>query len=135
MRRPARQTGKGRALVRTVTLVVCTTCRNGPPEGGDAPRDGQRLFDALQAADLPEGVRLRGVECLSACTRGCTVALSAPGRWSYVQGGLHPALHLPDILTAAALYAAAPDGLVPWRARPEIIRKGTVARIPPMEVS
>jgi predicted metal-binding protein len=37
-----------------------------------------------------------------------------------------------DIIAGAAAYAAAPDGLVPWRARPEIFRKQSLARIPPI---
>lgn len=35
------------------------------------------------------------------------------------------------ILDGLARYATAPDGLVPWRERPEAFRKGVVARIPP----
>ena len=37
-----------------------------------------------------------------------------------------------DIVAGAADYAAAPEGLVPWRSRPEIFRKPTLARIPPI---
>ena len=37
-----------------------------------------------------------------------------------------------DIVAGAVAYAAAPDGLVPWRARPEIFRKQSLARIPPI---
>jgi predicted metal-binding protein len=37
-----------------------------------------------------------------------------------------------DILAGAAAYAASPDGLVPWRSRPEIFRKQSLARIPPI---
>ncbi len=36
-----------------------------------------------------------------------------------------------DLLTGAARYAATSDGLVPWRERPTIFRKGVIARIPP----
>ena len=39
-----------------------------------------------------------------------------------------------DILSGAAAYAAAPDGIVPWRERPEIFRKQSIARIPPLEL-
>lgn len=39
---------------------------------------------------------------------------------------------VPEILSGAAAYAAAPDGLVPWRERPEIIRKNSLARLPPI---
>jgi predicted metal-binding protein len=39
-----------------------------------------------------------------------------------------------DILAGAAAYAATPNGLVPWRARPEVFRKQSLARIPPMSL-
>lgn len=119
----------------TVTLYVCTTCRRGLPETGDQPRAGAVLYDALLAAGAPEGVELRPVECLSACDHGCNVALSAPGRWSYVYGRMDPEVHVGDILAGAAAYARAPDGLVPWRDRPVIFRKQSLARIPPLEHS
>ena len=74
------------------------------------------------------------VECLSACNNGCSVALPAPGRWSYVYGRMSQD-NAKDIGAGAAAYAAAPDGLVPWRARPEIFRKQSLARIPPLSLS
>lgn len=111
-------------------LHVCTTCRamNAAPE--DEPRPGALLHAALAGADLPEGVDLRPVECLSACSQGCSVALSAPGKWSYVYGRLGPD-DAADILAGAAAYAAAADGIVPWRERPAIFRKQSLGRIPP----
>lgn len=116
-----------------VELLVCVTCRMADAADGDAARPGAQLLAAL-AARLPEGVRVRGVECLSNCARGCTVALRGPGRWAYVYGDIDPALHLDAVLDGAARYRDAPDGLVPWRARPEHFRKHCIARIPPMEV-
>lgn len=112
-----------------VTLHVCLTCKGAEPLPEGAARPGAELFAALK--DAP-GLRVVGVECLSNCKRACTVALSGPGRWTYVYGDL-TAAHVPDIVAGAAGYAAAPDGLAPWRERPEIFRKGVIARIPPME--
>ncbi len=114
-----------------VTLHVCITCRAGQtiPEGEPTP--GARLRDAILQAGVPEGVNLVPVECLSACSQGCSVALSAPGRWSYVYGRLsHANAH--DVVAGAAADSAAPDGIVPWRTRPEILRKQSLARIPPI---
>jgi predicted metal-binding protein len=113
------------------TLHVCITCRAGQtiPEGQPTP--GARLRDAILEAGVPSEVNLVAVECLSACSQGCSVALSAPGRWSYVYGRLSEA-NAKDVIAGAAAYAAAPDGLVPWRARPEIFRKQSLARIPPI---
>ena len=116
----------------SVTLHVCLTCRRGvEPEG--AARPGTVLHDKLTAAGAPEGVVIRGVDCLSACDSGCSIALSASGRWSYVYGHMDPARHVAEILAGAAAYARAPDGIVPWRERPAIFRKQALARIPPME--
>ncbi len=116
------------AMEDRTELVVCTTCRlpGAPP---DAPLDGARLSAALAARGIPH----RRQECLSACTRGCAVVFRGPGRWTYVQGALDPDRHLPDLLEMIRAYAQAPDGVVPWRQRPEVIRKNTIARIPPME--
>lgn len=117
----------------SVTLHVCTTCKMGGPVAADEPCPGARLLDALQAAGAPDGVRIVPVACLSACDHGCNIALSGPGRWSYVYRGMNPDEHVADILAGAAAYAATPDGLVPWRDRPVVFRKQSLARIPPME--
>lgn len=116
-----------------VTLHVCVTCRgNDTPD--DAPRPGARLHRALEAA-LAErgepGLRLEPVECLSVCKRPCTVAVSSPGRWTYVYGDLDPDTGAETLLDGLARYAATPDGIVPWRERPAAFRKGVIARIPP----
>ena len=116
------------------TLFVCMTCKAGAPldEGQVSP--GALLHAGLLSQDLPDGVRVQGVECLSACTNGCAIALSAPGRWTYVYGRLTLA-DIPDILSGAAAYAASTDGIVPWRERPIIFRKQSLARIPPLEAA
>jgi predicted metal-binding protein len=89
------------------------------------------LHQAIVHFGAPPGVNVEPVECLSACNQGCSVALSAPGRWSYVYGRLSEE-NAGDVVAGAAAYAAAPDGIVPWRTRPEIFRKQSLARIPPI---
>jgi predicted metal-binding protein len=115
----------------TVTLHVCITCRAGETLGEGETTPGKRLHGAILEAGVPDGVSVVPVECLPACNKGCSVALSAPGRWSYVYGRLSDA-NASDVVAGAAAYAAAPDGLVPWRSRPEIFRKQSLARIPPI---
>ncbi|ANW05893.1 DUF1636 family protein [Bradyrhizobium icense] len=117
----------------TVTLHVCITCRAGQPLSEGEITPGARLHSAIFEAGVPENVHVVPVECLSACSHGCSVALSAPGRWSYVYGRLSDA-NAPDVIAGAAAYAAAPDGIVPWRSRPEIFRKQSLARIPPITI-
>ena len=114
------------------TLYVCATCKADQivPEGG-LPL-GAQLRDALLAAECPQGVTIKPVDCLSACSQGCAVALQGRGKWGYVYGRLTPA-DVPDILAGAAAYAASTDGIVPWRERPIIFRKQSLARIPPLD--
>ena len=111
------------------TLFVCITCRReaDPP---DAVRPGARLYAALkaEASDLD----VQPVECLSNCTRSCTVAVAAPGKWTYVVGHLDPERHVSDMVQFARLHRASPDGLTVWRDRPAHVRKNTIARVPPL---
>ncbi|MCP1547401.1 MULTISPECIES: DUF1636 family protein [Methylorubrum] len=124
----------------TAILSVCTTCR----AAGDAsePRAGAKLLAALHAeagrAPVP-GLTIEGAECLSVCKRPCTVAVASPNRWTYVYGDFD-ALEDPDtaartILAGLRRYLETPDGVVPWRERPEAFRKGVVARIPPLKAA
>jgi predicted metal-binding protein len=114
-------------------LHVCVTCLAGE-DRETVPRAGRRLHDALADAQRRQGeppsFRIVEAECLSNCNRGCSVALSGPGRWSYVYGDLGET-SVDDLLAGASRYAATVDGLVPWRERPTIFRKGVIARIPP----
>nr|WP_234394910.1 DUF1636 domain-containing protein [Acetobacter papayae] len=101
-------------------LYVCSTCRAGvaPIEG--QPVAGARLLAALQVAqeassvdaeDRPRPV-IRAVECLSACSRGCAIALARPGSWTYIYGNLSEA-DVADILLGAQGYIASADGIPP----------------------
>jgi predicted metal-binding protein len=114
------------AVPLAATVLVCVTCKSehGP--------DGATLYDALEARLADEDIALRPVECLAVCKRPCTVALAAPGKWTYVVGDLSREANVEDIVIAAQRYAAAPDGLVPWRERPVPFRKGVISRTPPL---
>jgi predicted metal-binding protein len=111
----------------SATLLVCVTCKS------DQGPLGAGLFAALGERFAAEpDIALRPIECLSVCKRPCTVALAAPGKWTYVVGDLTREEHIEDIVTAARLYAASPGGIVPWRERPLSFRKGVVSRTPPL---
>ena len=117
-----------------VELLVCVKCRRETevPEGGTRP--GEALHAALSARTLPDGVTLRAVECLSNCSSGCSVAVRGGAqRWTYVYGNLIEDRDTDVVIEGVSKYAAAPDGLVPWRTRPEHFRKNCIARIPPQE--
>jgi len=117
---------KGETPEAGATLLVCVTCKSDEKEAGKA------LFAALSERFHEAGVALSAVECLAVCKRPCTVALAAPGKWTYVVGDLKPEAHVEDILAAAKAYAASKNGVVPWRERPAPFRKGVVSRTPPL---
>ena len=124
-------------MTSPVTLFVCTSGRR-PVEGqaGAFDHPGKALATELAArvaaAGASDAVLVEPVECLAVCKRPATIALSGAGRWMYLIGDLDPALHLDDIVSAARAYAATDNGIVPWRQRPQIFRKGVVARVPPL---
>jgi predicted metal-binding protein len=119
-------------------LIVCTTCR---PVGAsrELPAAGQALLEAVQAAlralpaaSSPAGLRVIGVACLSGCSRACTVALQAPGKYTYCFGGLVPeAETAAQVLACAIAHRHSVDGLLPWQQRPERLRSGILVRLPP----
>ncbi|MEP2641356.1 DUF1636 domain-containing protein [Roseobacter sp.] len=117
----------------TTELLVCVKCRHGEDAPGDDRRPGQSLYDTLAEACMPEGVRLRPVECLQNCDHGCTVALRGGDRWTYIYGNIDEVSHADMLLDGAARYAATPDGLIPWRERPDHFKRNCIARIPPLE--
>lgn len=120
--------------VQITELLVCTTCRPaGTPREGPAP--GQWLWQEVralvQAQLLPAGVRVRGIACLSACGRACTVALQAPGKHTYCFGDLQPGPAVAgQVLACAALHQASPDGNLPRSERPEALQAGILLRLP-----
>ena len=114
-----------------MTLYVCTTCRSPAAPLGDE-RPGARLHAALAARVDDPMVTIEPVECLSVCKRVCTIAFAAPGKWTYVYGDLRADGSADTILEGARLYAAAEDGIIPWKLRPDALKKGVVARVPPL---
>ena len=116
------------------TIYVCVTCR---AEGDLAEtRAGRRLHDALIAELGPDpALSVVPVECLSVCRRPCTVSFTAPGKWTYVYGDLSPDGAASVVAEAARLYGATADGLIPWKLRADPIKKGVVARVPPLAIA
>ena len=119
-----------------VELLVCTRCRlasrDDAAQDAGAERPGAALFGALSAERI-DGVTVTPVECLSNCSRGCTIALRGTDRWTYIYGAVDVAQHLPAIREGIARYQASTDGRVPWRERPEHFKRNCIARIPPIQ--
>ncbi|MCT4609338.1 MAG: DUF1636 domain-containing protein [Pelagimonas sp.] len=115
-------------------LLVCVKCRREEESPKDDRWPGERLFDALSARDLPEGVQLTPVACMQNCSQGCSVALRGGNRWTYVYGNVDEVSHPDTLLEGAAQYHATEDGLIPWRTRSELFKRNCIARIPPLNI-
>ncbi|WP_303977537.1 DUF1636 domain-containing protein [Dongia mobilis] len=110
----------------THTLFVCTTCKRGPAE---APL-GPGLIDDLAGAGLPADFQVIGTACMSNCTRPLSVALSAPGKATYMLAEIDPADDCAALVELAQLYASKPDGQTKLLERPKAIRRKIIGRIP-----
>lgn len=119
------------AALNGATIFVCITCRAGA-EPAVEPPPGARLAAAAAEAAHGTGIAVQPVRCLANCTRGPSAAIRCSHSWTYVFGGL-------DIACAGALVAGAcllmeaKDGLLPWRGRPEPLKRGLIARVPPLD--
>jgi predicted metal-binding protein len=103
------------------TVTVCVTCR-APTDPLDAPRAGAALAEATAiAAAGDSGISVQRIRCLR-----CDNA------WTYVFGGLEPARDGPSLIIGARLLARAADGIMPWRDRPDSLKRGLIARVPPL---
>ncbi|MER2534681.1 MAG: DUF1636 family protein [Rhizobiaceae bacterium] len=124
--RPGPPPGEG------VTVLVCHSCRRpGDPE--TLPRPGTRLAEAAERAAADTGVAVRRVGCLGNCKRGISAAMLRQGSWSYVFGDLTED-SAGDLVKGALLYAGAGDGFMPFRARPESLKRGLIARLPTLDI-
>lgn len=118
--------------IRVTTVLVCITCRAAT----DAPRSIPRGPDLAAAAQAAVGtssdVRVVQVRCLANCSRGCSAALRRDGAWTYVFGHLDADRDGPALIEGARLLSCSSDGLLPWRGRPEALKRGLIARVPPI---
>lgn len=120
------------------TLFVCKTCatdwKDGKPQGKSG---GQKLLEELtkihQNWELKAEFSIQEVSCMSACSHACTVSLAAPGKYTYLFGDLPVQNSADAILNCAALYYEKSDGSLPWSERPEPLKKGILAKIPPLK--
>ena len=112
------------------TVYVCVTCRK-PGDPDDAPRPGLTLAQATEEAAEGTGIAVCEVECLANCSRSLSAAVACNGAWTYVFGGLEADRDAEALIEGARLLSRAEDGLLPWRGRPDVLKKGLIARIPP----
>ncbi len=115
----------------SATIHVCITCRR-PDDPEVFPRPGADLARATAAAAEGANIRVRRVRCLANCKRGLSAAIRCDGAWSYAFGDLEAASGAAALVQGARLLAAANDGIMPWRGRPEPLKRGMIARLPPL---
>ncbi len=119
------------------TLFVCTTCGSIWQDGKRVGESsGQQLLQQLQqltqAWELRNKFIIQGVECMSACSRSCAIAFVAEDKLTYLFGDLPVDSSASAILQCASQYYVKPDGSLPWSERPEPLKKGILASIPPL---
>jgi predicted metal-binding protein len=116
----------------SMTIYVCVTCKRATdPEEGVRP--GLLLARETARAAQGSGVTVRQVKCLANCNRSLSAAIRRDGAWTYVFGGLDETRDANALIEGARLFAHASDGLMPWRGRPEILKRGLIARVPPID--
>jgi predicted metal-binding protein len=119
------------------TLFVCTVCGGQPATDGDQ-RHGEKLLQQLQTLHpvvTPDGFVIQPVKCMGVCDRPCAIAFVAAGKFTYLFGDLSmDEAELPytaaTVLDCMGQYCAHPDGLLPYRERPELLRDRIIAKIP-----
>jgi len=132
---PDRDDEKAQARDAAATVIyVCTTCRR-PDDPEDYPRPGASLAAATIAAAANAGIKVEPLRCLANCKRGCSAVLRRPDAWTYVFGHLDPAADAQALVAGAKLLSQSADGLMPWRGRPDALKRGLIARIPPLDFS
>ncbi len=118
------------------TLLVCVLCRFSQTEREqEGLSGGQILFNQLQngleACEQDNHIDLQPVRCMGACDRACVVALTAPNKLTFILSQLSPTNSVPELLQFSHQYAACFDGKVPYKERPEAVKKGIHAVLPP----
>ncbi len=111
-------------------IYVCITCKR-PGEPDSEPQPGALLAAATARAAAGSEVEVRPIRCLANCTRGPSAALRCNGSWTYVFGGLDERC-ADALIEGARMLARAADGILPWRERPAVLKRGLIARVPPI---
>jgi predicted metal-binding protein len=122
--RPALMTSRGPVLIS-----VCITCKTAAESAVVGPGMFAAVKAAIGAAD--PNVTVRPVQCLSVCKRPATVAVSSPDGYTFLFGDLETESGTAALKSFVQSYQKSDYGLVPWRERAEVLRKGMVARVPP----
>ncbi|MBD2146461.1 DUF1636 family protein [Sphaerospermopsis sp. FACHB-1194] len=119
------------------TLLVCTTCASVWKDGKQIGEGGgqqllQQLQQLAQTWELHSKFSIQGVQCMRACNHACVIALQGEEKFTYLFGNLAVDDSVSAILLCATQYYTSPKGLLPWSERPEALKTGILAKIPPL---
>lgn len=109
-----------------VDLQVCVTCIDG-----NGNKVGADFYRALEGQIDKKKINLLPVECFSVCKRPCTVTVSQPGKWLYMLGDLKVEKDISTLFEYIRVYDNSSNGRPPLSERPDIVKNGTIARLPP----
>ncbi|WP_375509401.1 DUF1636 family protein [uncultured Nostoc sp.] len=123
-------------------IFVCTRCGSShQTKQYVAKSGGERLLEKLQTLYhdwmLQDEFSIQPVECMGVCDQACAIAFVCFNKHTYLFGDLPADPERVDntataVLDCASQYHAKPDGLLPYAKRPEPLRAGAIARIPPL---
>ncbi|MDX2216829.1 MAG: DUF1636 domain-containing protein [Oculatellaceae cyanobacterium bins.114] len=117
------------------TLFVCVLCRPSELDQSQTESSaGQSLFnqlsEGLESCDWRESIHLQPVRCMGACSHSCVVAFAAPSKLTFILSALSPTNSVSELLQFSRQYIACTDGKVPYKERPETVKKGIHAVLP-----
>jgi predicted metal-binding protein len=111
-----------------VLVSVCVTCKTADGSAVVGPD----MFAAVKAAiGADANVTVRPVQCLGVCKRPATVAVSSADGYTFLFGDLQTESGTAALKSFIQSYQKSDYGMVPWRERADVLRKGMVARLPP----
>jgi predicted metal-binding protein len=132
MDRETAEAARGNVPSTPVVISVCITCKTAD----GAAVAGPDMLESVKAAiGLSDHVRVRPVQCLSVCKRPATVAVTSADGYTFLFGDLQIESGTAALVSFVQSYQNSDYGLVPWRERADVLRKGMVARVPPMRWS
>jgi predicted metal-binding protein len=117
------------------TLLVCKSCHRSSEElAEDQQSDGILLLNKLNMYSSQfqsDEVEIQPLECLWACSQGCVVSVSAPGKPTFLLANLPGEDSAAGLMEFMKLYVKNRKGSIPWKRLPEFLQSAIYARIPP----
>lgn len=117
-------------------LFVCTACASVWQDGKRVGESGgevilSQIQELAKDWELSDQFSIQGVECMSACSHSVAIAFVAPGKLTYLFGDLPVEGSCDAVLKCAGQYYHKLDGFLSWSERPEALKRGILAKIPP----